>query len=334
MIRILCRTAQNAAMIELSPEQLPEALKVKRNLLWVDLACEDGEDSATYQPLLTDTFGFHPLAVEDALVETHQPKIDDWDEYVYLVLYAVDFDKVQLDVDSHEVDVFVGPNYVVTHHTEHVNAIEHLRSNCQRDARRVQRGADYLLYELADAIVADFMPCLDELDETANDLEDEVFNNPTRETLVRIFTLKRAAIQLRRILSPQREVLNRLARDEYRVIDAKERIYFRGVYDHLVRLHDINEGLRDLIGGALDIYLSATSNRLNEVMRVLTMVTVLGLPLTFLTGFFGMNFFGATYEIPAPFEGKVLFLIAMLAMILTPLVLYTLLKRYVRRRKL
>jgi magnesium transporter len=204
----------------------------------------------------------------------------------------------------------------------------------QRDAHRLQRGVDYALFELADTIVADFMPCLDALDETANDLEDEVFNNPNKETLPRIFTLKRAAIRLRRILSPQREVLNRLARDEYRVIDAKERIYFRGVYDHLVRLHDINEGVRDLIGGALDIYLSAASNRLNEVMRVLTLVTVLGLPLTFLTGFFGMNFFGASYEIPAPFEGKLLFIFAMSAMIITPLVLFVLLRYYVRHRKL
>ncbi len=118
---------------------------------------------------MTDTFGFHPLAVEDALVETHLPKIDDWDEYVYLVLYGVDFDQAKLEVDSHEVDVFLGPNYLVTHHTEQVNAIERLRSICQRDARRLQRGADYLLFEMADAIVADFMPCLDALDETANE---------------------------------------------------------------------------------------------------------------------------------------------------------------------
>ena len=331
MIRILCRAAQDTAMTELPPDQLANALKVKRNLIWVDLS---GEATESYQPLLTETFGFHPLAVEDALIETHLPKIDDWDEYIYLVLYGVDFDQAKLEVDSHEVDIFLGPNYLVTHHTEQVNAIERLRSICQRDARRLQRGTDYLLFELADTIVADFMPCLDALDETANDLEDEVFNNPARDTLPRIFTLKRAAIQLRRILSPQREVLNRLARDEYRVVDAKERIYFRGVYDHLVRLHDINEGLRDLIGGALDIYLSAASNRLNEVMRILTLVTVLGLPLTFLTGFFGMNFFGATYEIPAPFGGNVLFLIAMLAMIFTPLVVYVVLKEYVRRRKL
>jgi magnesium transporter len=331
MIRILCRAAQGAAMTELAPDQLASALKVKRNLIWVDL---NGDDTSTYQPLLTDTFGFHPLAVEDALVETHLPKIDDWDEYVYLVLYGVDFDQAKLEVDSHEVDIFLGPNYLVTHHTENVNAIEQLRSIYQRDARRLQRGADYLLFELADNIVADFMPCLDALDDTANELEDEVFSNPTRDTLPRIFTLKRAAIQLRRILSPQREVLNRLARDEYRVIDARERIYFRGVYDHLVRLHDINEGLRDLIGGALDIYLSATSNRLNEVMRILTMVTVFGLPLTFIASFFGMNFFGATYEIPAPLEGKVLFLIAMAAMIILPIVLYAMLKQYLRRRKL
>jgi magnesium transporter len=331
MIRILCRTAQHAAMTELPLEQLPEALKIKRNLIWVDLS---GEDSATYQPLLTDTFGFHPLAVEDALEETHLPKIDDWDEYLYLVLYAVDFDKAQLDVDSHEVDVFAGSNYVVTHHIEAINAIERLRASCLREARRLQRGADYLLFEVADAIVADFLPCLDALDDAANELEDEVFNNPTQDTLGRIFTLKRAAIRLRRILSPQREVLNRLARDEYRPIDAKERIYFRGVYDHMVRLNDINESLRDLISGALDIYLSAVSNRLNEVMRILTMVTVLGLPLTFLTGFFGMNFFGATYELPAPFGGWLLFLFAMSAMIITPIVVYTMLKQYVRRKKL
>jgi magnesium transporter len=331
MIRILCRTVQGTAMTELPLDQLANALLAKRNVIWVDLS---GDDTTTYQPLLTNTFGFHLLAVEDALVETHLPKIDDWDEYLYLVLYGVDFDRPQLEVDSHEVDIFLGPNYLVTYHTEPVNAIERLRTNYQRDARRLQRGADFLLFELADAVVADFMPCLDALDETANDLEDEVFSNPTRETLPRIFTLKRAAIHLRRILSPQREVLNRLARDEYRVVDAKERIYFRGVYDHLVRLHDINEGLRDLIGGALDIYLSATSNRLNEVMRVLTMVTVLGLPLTFLTGFFGMNFFGGTYELPAPFEGWLLFIIAVLTMIITPIVLYTLLKQYVRRRRL
>lgn len=331
MIRILCRTTQDAAMTELSSDQLAAALKVKGNLIWVDLS---GDDTSVHQPLLTETFGFHPLAVEDALIETHLPKIDDWDEYIYLVLYGVDFDRANLDVDSHEVDIFVGTNYVVTHHTEPVNAVERLRSIYQRDAHRLQRGADYLLFELADAIVADFMPCLDELDDTANELEDEVFNNPTRETLPRIFTLKRAAIQLRRILSPQREVLNRLARDEYRVVDAKERIYFRGVYDHMVRLHDINEGVRDLIGGALDIYLSAASNRLNEVMRILTLVTVLGLPLTFLTGFFGMNFFGGSYELPAPFDGRWLFVIAIAAMIITPLVLYVMLKEYVRRRKL
>ena len=262
MIRILCRTTQDSVMTELTADQLASVLKVKRNLIWVDLC---GDDTAAYQPLLIDVFGFHPLAVEDALVETHLPKIDDWDEYLYRVLYGVDFDQAKLEVDSHEVDVFLGP---------------------------------------------------------------------TKDTLPRIFTLKRAAIQLRRILSPQREVLNRLARDEYRAIDAKDRIYFRGVYDHLVRLHDINEGVRDLIGGALDIYLSAASNRLNEVMRILTLVTVLGLPLTFLTGFFGMNFFGSSYELPAPSEGWLLFIIAMLTMILTPLVLYTLLKEYVRRKKL
>ncbi|HTP09754.1 MAG TPA: CorA family divalent cation transporter, partial [Anaerolineae bacterium] len=150
MIRILCRATQDTVMTELEPDRLASALKVRRNLIWVDLS---GDDTGTYQPLLTDTFGFHPLAVEDALVETHLPKIDDWDEYIYLVLYGVDFDQAKLEVDSHEVDIFLGPNYLVTHHTEPVNAIQRLRSIYQRDAHRLQRGSDYLLFDLADTIV-------------------------------------------------------------------------------------------------------------------------------------------------------------------------------------
>ena len=220
-----------------------------------------------------------------------------------MVLHAVDFDPNLLDVDTHEVDFFVGKNYLVTHHVEPVRAIERMSRACQRDERHLLRGPDYLMYEIADNLVSDFLPCVDALDEEIDRVEEEVFDRPTTGTLSRLFTLKRAVIHLRRILSPQREVMNRLARDDYDPIEEKERVYFRGAYDQLVRLYDINESLRDLVSGSLDMYLSVVSNRLNEIMKVLTIVTVLGLPLTFLTGFFGMNFFGATYEVPAPFAG-------------------------------
>ncbi len=324
MIHILYRPASGGLMIELPRDQLAAMLQDKQSLIWVDL---DGEDPGVYQPLLADTFGFHMLAIEDALIESHYPKIDDWSSYLYAVLHAVDFDQNLLDVDTHEVDFFLGPNYLVTHHVEPIRAIDRVRRACQRDERRLARGADYLLYELTDGLVSDFMPCVDALDDEIDRLEDEVFDRPTSATLNRLFTLKRAVIHLRRILSPQREVLNRLARDDYDPIDEQERVYFRGVYDHLVRLYDINESLRDLVSGTLDTYLSVVSNRLNEIMKVLTVVTVLGLPLTFLTGFFGMNFFGGTYEVAAPMQGGVVLIVAIGLMISLPLSIWYWIKR-------
>lgn len=325
MIHILHRPATGGLMVDLPPDKLAAALSDSQCQLWVDL---DGEDPGAYQPLLSGVFHFHPLAIEDALVESHSPKIDDWGEYAYVVLHAVDFDTTLLDVDTHEVDCFIGSNYLVTHHTEPVRAIERLRQTCRRDNRRLQRGVDFLFYDLVDTLVADFMPCVDALDEEIDRVEDEIFDRPTSGTLNRLFALKRAVIHLRRILSPQREVLNRLARDDYAPIDDAERVYFRGVYDQLVRLYDINESLRDLVSGTLDTYLSVVSNRLNEVMKVLTIVTVLGMPLTILTGFFGMNFFGGTYELPAPFNGTLLFIVAIGLMISLPLLIY----RWFRRR--
>jgi magnesium transporter len=324
MIHVICRAPAGGLMVDLPIDRLSEALQDKSNLVWVDL---DGEDAGLYQPILAETFRFHALAVEDALTETHSPKLDDWGDYLYVVLHAVDFDPDLLDVDTHEVDFFLGSNYLVTHHAEPVRAIERLRGACQRDERHLVRGPDYLMYELADHIVSDFMPCVDALDEEIDQVEDEIFKRPNSTVLGQLFTLKRAVIHLRRILSPQREVLNRLARDDYAPIDSQDRVYFRGVYDQLVRLFDINESLRDLVSGSLDIYLSVVSNRLNEVMKVLTIVTVLGLPLTFLTGFFGMNFFGATYEVAAPVASLLLFGIAVLLMIAAPLVMWYWLRR-------
>ncbi|MBI5567705.1 MAG: magnesium/cobalt transporter CorA [Chloroflexi bacterium] len=319
MIHLIYRPSTGGLMVELAPDQLAAALADPRALIWADL---DGEDPGAYHPILTDIFKFHSLAIEDALLDSHSPKLNDWVEYLYVVLHAVDFDVNLLDVDTHEVDFFVGKNYLVTHHVEPVRAIERIRTACQRDERHLLRGPDYLMYEIADNIVSDFLPCVDALDEEIDRVEEEVFDRPTSGTLSRIFTLKRAVIHLRRILSPQREVLNRLARDDYAPIEDKERVYFRGIYDQLVRLYDINESLRDLVSGSLDMYLSVVSNRLNQVMKVLTIVTVLGLPLTFLTGFFGMNFFGATYEVPAPVSGLGLFIIALTLMVGLPLIMW------------
>ena len=187
--------------------------------------------------------------------------------------------------------MFLGHNYIVTHHDHPVPAIEETWDACDRDPRTIQEGADHLLYKITDNLVAAYMPTVERIDEILDQIEDQVFARPSPRTLERLFALKRVLLAMRRILLPQREVLNKLARDDYRVIDPKDRVFFRDIYDHLVRLHDLNESLRDLVSGALDSYLSMTNNHMNEVMKILTVITTLFMPITFVTGFFGMNFF-------------------------------------------
>jgi magnesium transporter len=251
-----------------------------------------GEPEELAEPILRG-FGFHPLAIDDALQETHTPKVDDWGDYIYLVLSILNYKQengmFQAEID--ELDVFLGQNYVVTFHDQLLTAVEDTWIACQRDIRHVQDGADHLLYRIVDALVMSYMPLVEQIDAQIDQIEDRVFDRPNPEILEQIFALKRLLLTMRRILLPQREVLNKLARDDFRVIDPKDRVFFRDIYDHLVRLHDLNESLRDLVSGALDTYLSVTNNRMNEIMKVLTIITTFFMPITFITGFFGMNFF-------------------------------------------
>jgi magnesium transporter len=302
----------------LSPEQLRQALQDEKGTLWLDIVHVPAQrDQVAKQ--LQDLFSFHPLTLDDALHQTHVPRVDDWERYLYIVLHALVLE-VNRSLDTQELDVFLGPNYLVTLHEEPIRPLDHLWDQCQRgvEHRSLVGGPDHLLYALADVIVADYMPVVDTLDEELDELEDEIFRRPRRRTIGRIFRLRRTLLRLRRILGSLREVMNKLARDEFAVIDAKDRVYFRDVYDHLVRLYDIVEGLRDMIGGALDSYLSVSSSRINEVMRTLTVVTVLFMPVSFVAGFFGMNFFAESFTVKNPFSSRVLFWLCMLFMLTCP----------------
>jgi len=327
MLRSLYRSQDGKLGVNLRPDEFSAALQDASGLLWVDFCETPPEQDA---PILLNTFGFHPLAVDDALQQTHVPKVDDWGQYLYIALHAIAFDRNAQDgdhVDTLEVDVFLGKNYIVTHHDQPIAAIDRVWAACQRDERHLKGGADHLLYELADGIVADYMTVVDEMDDAIDQIEDEVFARPTPETSERIFRLKRAVLHLRRIVSPQREVLNKLARDDYPVIDARDRVYFRDVYDHLVRLYDIVESLRDLVGGALDTYLSVINNRMNEIMKTLTVVTTLFMPISFAAGFFGMNFFQPVEEPLKVWSSSPVFLLALLVMFLTPVSMYLWIRR-------
>jgi magnesium transporter len=325
MIRTLYRPKGGSPVLELSSEQFAEALRDKDGLLWVDF---QGEPPEVCEPILLNTFGFHPLAVDDALRESHVPRVDDWGQYLYLVLPAIVLDnKDGVHVDSLELDAFLGLNYLVTHHDQPIPSVDHVWQTYLRDQRHLEKDVDHLLYRLVDELAAGYMVVIEELDDAIEATQDEVFEKPTTDTLETIFMLKRALIALRRILTPQREVLNKLARGDYAVIDTQDRVFFRDVYDHLVRMHDITESMRDLVGGAVDTYLSIINNRMNDIMKTLTVITTLFMPISFVASFFGMNFFAPVATLN-DWTNTPAFLIMLGATIMTPMVMLL----WIRRR--
>ena len=307
-IRSIYRDSHGEIHYDWPIEKIPEAMTDENGTLWVDILDSETKPDGEAERLLREVFQFHPLAIEDAIKETHVPKVDDWGTYLYIVFHSLDFDPATDHVRLHELDIFLGKNYVVTYHGEPLEFLEQDRKNIIRDPKnRLRNGPDHLLYRFLDMAVAAYLPAIEHLDEAIDAAQEEVFQSPTPRTLQAIFQIKRSALRLHRILGPEREVLNRLARDSYDPIEPEHRVYFRDVYDHIVRVHDVAETLRDLISGALDTYLSAISNRTNDIMRTLTFVTVMFLPMTFMTGFFGMNFFGESLSIQSPLPKRAIF---------------------------
>ena len=194
-------------------------------------------------------------------------------------------------------------------------------NSIQRDERFLKNGADRVLYRLIDELINDYMPVVEHLDVAIDQAEDEIFSDARPEILNRIFDFKRNVLRLRRVISPQREVLNKLARDDYPVIDPLTRVYFRDVYDHLVRMNDIIESIRDLVSSTLDTYLSVVNNRMNDIMKTLTVITTLFMPIAFIASFFGMNFFTPVEPLNV-WTGKIAFIIVIGMTILTPALIY------------
>jgi len=321
MIRILYRSADGDVQTYDTIDAINPALQDTQGVVWVDLVEEPRESC---EHILRDIFNFHPLAVDDALEEAHVPKVDDWEDYVYLVLHAARAGTMPEDeLETLELDCFLGPHYLVTYQEHALQVVKRLWHAVQQDTRPLRGRAPHLLYVLADTLAEDYMQTVETLDERIDAMEDRIFAHPTNALLSQMFTLKRTLLSLRRILSPQREVLNKLARGNYAsvVIEEHEHIYFRDVYDHLVRLYDLTDSMRDLVSGALDTYLSVVNNRMNDVMKTLTVITTLFMPLSFLAGFFGMNFFQPSNPFPA-WTGRLVFGLTLAAMAGGPVGMY------------
>jgi magnesium transporter len=289
----------NKEIKRLNIKELAHVLPQSNGTLWIDL--EDPSD-AEEETLLVSLLDFHPLAIEDAQRgvddEGHLPKVEDFGNYLFVIFNPVEgsYNGVSqemssaIEIKTAQLSTFLTKRVLVTHHYKPLRSVTHAIQLCSKNPMAIGRGPDFLFHLIIDDIVDNYTPLLDALDNAIDGMEDEVFQSPSQESMHRILHLKRNIMTIRRIAMYQREMLNRLSRGEFTLITQEEMLYYRNVYDHLVRMADVTDSYRDIVSGLLDAYLSVTSNKLSQVMKVLTIISTIFLPLSVITGFFGMNF--------------------------------------------
>ncbi len=257
--------------------------------MWVDLAAPSIPEAL----ILSDTFTFHKLSVEDAMSARQYPKAEAYDGYLYVILHGIHYQdgskKGSREFCTHDVDFFVGPNYLVTVHDGDSLTITEMREHVTRNPRLLSEGPVSLLHRIVDGMVDSYRPEIDKLEDRIDELEKQIFDQPDPALIRQILDEKRQIAGLRRIITPQRDVVARLARRDFVDISTEMSFRFRDVYDHIVRVADDVMIFQDRITGMLDAHLSNVSNRLNEVMKVLTVVSTILMPLTLLVGAWGMN---------------------------------------------
>ena len=253
--------------------------------VWVDLSQASAEESR----VLSDVFHFHELAIEDALTDIHHPKLESYGDYLYLVLHGIDFRESDHCFSTQDVDFFLGEQFLVTVHPGTSRTLSQMRDICVRNHRALGEGPGALLHRIVDAMVDHYRPEVDKLEERLDTLETEIFERPDARLAKKILDFKADVSSLRRVVLPQRDAVSRLARREFPIISESLSYRFRDVHDHLVRLVDEAMFFQDRVSSLLDAHLSQVSNQLNGVMKVLTIIATIFMPLTVLTGLWGMN---------------------------------------------
>jgi len=255
---------------------------------WMNI---DGLHDVGVIETLGKAFELHPLLLEDILSTAQRPKFEDYEKNLFVVLKMLHFDDHHQGVETEQVSLVVGPNFVLSFQERVGDVFDFVRDRIRNAKGRIRKlGADYLAYSLVDAIVDSYFLVLEKLGERIENLEEELVGNPSQKTLQQIHALKREMITLRRSIWPLRELVSGLQRSESPWIAESTRIYLRDIYDHTIQIIDTIESFRDMVSGMLDIYLSSISNRMNAVMKVLTIIATLFIPLTFIAGVYGMNF--------------------------------------------
>jgi magnesium transporter len=259
---------------------------VEHSVLWIDMCKPTDEESF----VLTHDFKFHPLAIEDVISERSQTKIDDYGRYLFLVFNIVDYVGREEGLKISELDFFLSTNTLVTVHYDEHRMFDYLYSRVSRSEHLIERGADFLFHAIIDAVVDNYNATLDIFEYESDQIEAEVLGDFEEDTLKSIFALGRDIVELKRIVRPQREVVNRLSRESFPLIAANLQAYFSDIHDHLIRVNELADSHREIVNSSLQVYYSQVSTKTNETIKVLTLLTAIFIPPTFLVGLWGMNF--------------------------------------------
>ncbi len=312
MIRLFCYdpTSGKGTWLESGEvSQRVESLKASKDILWVDLECPTEEEE---QLVFHKLFPIHALSLEDVThlkrkpdVPPHFPKVEEFPDYLFVIVNPLAQRLIENlgQVGDEGADVLfengsavtqlsaiMSDRMLITHHYESVTGVGELRSHLDKHAKAAERGPDYLFHLIIDEAVDEYAPVLDHLSDTLEDYETALFESPSRAMLTRMIRVKRMVIVLRKTLIYERELLARLSRGEFEQINERETVYYRNVYDHLIRFTELIEGAREMVSDLMQMHLAASANRLNQIMKVLTMISTTVLPMTLIAGIYGMNF--------------------------------------------
>ena len=297
---------------------ISELREVEGNIIWADVTDPTSQDFEE----LAEEFGFHPLSIEDCQNAHQRPKVEEFTGYYFIVLYEAELAGPNDRLELRELNIFLGKNYLVTVHSRPIRAIATASRLWHEWTDRAEQGAGLLAYLLIDGIVDDYLPLLDIMSDRMDDLEDSIFGEWRAESIEEIFSIKKKLLYLRRAITPLRDVFNMMLRREQPIFPREIHVYFQDVFDHLIRVADTIDTLRDMLGSTMDAYLSVSGNRMNKVMKRLTSISTILMSVTLIAGIYGMNF-----ALMPELRWRYGYVYALVSMVVVGLALYVYLKK-------
>ena len=319
MITTVCLNTNSKKFTENCNAADISELRVKdENIVWADVSDPTSRDFEE----LAEEFGFHHLSIEDCQNAHQRPKVEEYAGYYFIVLYEAELAGSNDRLELRELNIFLGKNYLVTVHSRPIRAIETAGRLWHEWMDRAEQGSGLVAYLLIDGIVDDYLPLLDIISERMDDLEDSIFGEFRAEAIQEIFSIKKKLLYLRRSITPLRDVFNTMLRREQPIFPRETHVYFQDVFDHLIRVADTIDTLRDMLSSTMDAYLSVSANRMNQVMKRLTSISTILMSVTLIAGIYGMNF-----VLMPELRWRFGYVFALLSMVAVGLALYVYLKK-------